>query len=203
MSDRVVVFVDYQNVYRSARRVYHSDSDPHWFGQIDPQALGEYLAQDSPFDRELHQVRVYRGFPVSDRDPKAYGASRKQCTWWEQLPNVEVIRRPLQYPIDWPDSKPNEKGIDVRLALDVVLMAQRNEYDVGILMSLDTDLKPALETVEEIRRAWGKPRAEVAAWSADAQSCRRLSFGSRNKPFCHWIREPVYEGIRDNTNYSA
>ena len=36
------------------------------------------------------------------------------------------------------------------LALDFVAMAMRGEYEVGILMSTDTDLKPALELVAQM-----------------------------------------------------
>jgi uncharacterized LabA/DUF88 family protein len=206
--DRVVVFIDYQNVYRSARDVYHDhQADPHWYGQINPQALGEHLAKDSPYDRQLHEVRVYRGLPSSDRDRKGYGAARKQVAAWRALPNVTVFTRPLQYPAGWPNTslpgeKPNEKGIDVQLALDMAIMAQRKEYEVGILMSLDTDLRPALEHVAELTRAWGKPRAEVAAWSMPKQQCRRLSLQGSRTLYCHWIDQASYTSVRDNTSYS-
>lgn len=206
--DRVVVFVDYQNTYRSARSVYHNHQvDPHWYGQINPQLLGEYLAQASPYSRELKQVRVYRGMPSSDRDRKGYSACRKQVAAWERLPNVKAVTRPLQYPIGWPNQclpgeKPNEKGIDVQLALDMAIMAQRKEYDVGILMSLDTDLRPALEYVRELTRAWGKPRVEVASWTTPGQQNRRLSVSGSPQMFCHWIDEQAYKSIQDNTSYS-
>ncbi|CPR40119.1 NYN domain [Mycobacteroides abscessus] len=205
--DRVVVFIDYQNVYRSARRVYHDHLvDPHWFGQINPQALGEHLVQDSNRDRVLKQVRVYRGLPSNSRDSRGYSAARKQLAFWGQLPDVLPITRPLQYPEGWPNDclegeKPNEKGIDVQIALDMATMAQRKEYEAGVLVSLDTDLRPALEYVADLARSWGKPRAEVAAWTAEGQMCSRLSL-SRQSVYCHWLPESVYQSVRDNTDYS-
>lgn len=202
-SDRVVVFIDYQNVYRTARRVYHDHlADPHWYGQINPQALGEYLAQDSPYDRKLHEVRIYRGVPVSQRDPKGYSAARKQIAKWQQMANVKLFTRPLQYPSGSSQEKPNEKGIDVQLALDMALMGHNNEYEVGILMSLDTDLRPALESVMQLTHVWGKPRAEVAAFSSPGQHCRRLSVAG-SQVYCHWINESTYQSLRDNTDYSS
>ena len=60
---------------------------------------------------------------------------------------MKVIQRTLRYPSDWPSRKAQEKGIDVALAVDFVMMAVAEEYDVGVLMSTDTDLKPALEAV--------------------------------------------------------
>jgi uncharacterized LabA/DUF88 family protein len=38
-----------------------------------------------------------------------------------------------------------EKGIDVRLALDIIRMAHRAEYDVGLVLSQDQDLSEAAE----------------------------------------------------------
>lgn len=168
MSDRVVLFLDYQNVYRGARETFHEPSDNHRCGQIDPLKLGQAIVEASPYDRVLKEVRVYRGKPDSSRDPKGFAACTRQVDVWDQSERVQVTTRVLRYPYGWPDrsqvgEKPQEKGIDVALAIDFVALAVTKEYEVGILMSTDTDLKPALEFVAERGRAWGKPRAEVAA----------------------------------------
>ncbi|MHB8835633.1 MAG: NYN domain-containing protein [Candidatus Methylomirabilia bacterium] len=42
-----------------------------------------------------------------------------------------------------------EKAVDVKLAVDVVAMAQRDEYDVAYILSADGDFTPAAETVRE------------------------------------------------------
>jgi uncharacterized LabA/DUF88 family protein len=205
--DRVVVFLDYQNVYRGARRAFHSELDPHWCGQIDPLRLGQHLAQDSPYDRELRQVRVYRGQPAAGRDPRGYGACRKQITAWTSSSLVEVTLRTLRYPSGWPQTnqageKPQEKGLDVALAMDLSLMAAAQEYDVAILMSTDTDLKPALEYVASLTAKFGSPRAEVAAWSAAGQVNRRLSIPGR-RMYCHWVEAPAYQTVADQTDYTV
>lgn len=212
MPERVIVFLDYQNVYRGARRTYHDhDHDPHWYGQVYPQRLGEYLAADSPFDRELTEVRIYRGLPDSSHDPKGYAACRRQQAEWEKSPQITVINRPLQYPRGWPHhhavgEKPREKGIDVVLAMDFTRLAGTG-YDVGIIFSTDTDLKPALEFVADLAAeelAAGRPpfpRAEVAAWSVRRQHCSRLAIEDHNL-YCHWVGEPTYNAMCDLTNYS-
>jgi uncharacterized LabA/DUF88 family protein len=205
VSDRVVVFLDYQNVYKGARASFHSDDDHHVCGQIDPFTLGTCLAQDSPFDRELLEVRVYRGRPDATRDPKGYVACTRQCATWEKDPRVKVILRTLSYPYGWPTTslpgeKPREKGIDVALAIDFVVMAVREEYDVGILMSTDTDLKPALEAVA-VATAAGGPRVEVAAWSGAEVRNRRLSISGKQL-WCHWLDQAAYAKVYDWTNYS-
>jgi uncharacterized LabA/DUF88 family protein len=202
---RVVVFLDWQNVYQSARETFCSWNAPHWDGQVDPVALAQHLVSDSPFDRELRQVRIYRGQPVNQYDPRGYAASRRQHATWERSPLVELTTRPLAYPPGWPNStggraRPEEKGIDVALALDFALIGVRNEYDVGILMSGDTDLKPALEIVADLTSKQGT-RAEVAAWSAPSRLRRRLAIKSRNL-YCHWVGEETYRQVADTVNYA-
>jgi uncharacterized LabA/DUF88 family protein len=204
--DRVVVFLDYQNVYMGARACFESASAHHTQGQISPLTLGLELVAQSKYPRELAQVRVYRGRPDATRQPAGYAACTRQAAIWAQDPRVECILRTLQYPRGWPTSHasgeaPREKGIDVALAIDFVRMAVTGDYDVGILMSTDTDLKPALETAVALRNSSGLPRVEVAAWSGTDMHNRRLSI-TQAKLWCHWLDETFYAKVADRTNYS-
>ncbi len=205
MPDRVVVFLDWQNVYNGAREAFCMPGVPHWEGQVDPVGLAQHLADDSPFSRQLHQVRIYRGQPDGKLDPRGYSASRRQHAAWQRSPLVTLITRPLRYPQGWParriGERPQEKGIDVALALDFALMAVRGEYDVGILMSTDTDMKPALEVVASLPQSSG-PRADVAGWSVRGRHNRRLAIPSRNL-YCHWVDRDVYDRVADSTDYSV
>jgi NYN domain len=125
------------------------------------------------------------GGPDATRDPKGYAACTRQSDLWKRDPRVTVELRTLSYPRGWPDKssdaeRPREKGIDVALAIDFVTMAVLGEYDVGILMSTDTDLKPALEAVCRLtQHGMRAPRAEVASWSGEGQHNRRLSVPGR------------------------
>ena len=90
--DRVVVFVDWQNTYRNARSAFHYNRGPVQLGNVHPMRLGERLAQAKP-GRELTEVRVYRGQPDSTKDPKSYGANRRQQAAWERT-GAKVISDP-------------------------------------------------------------------------------------------------------------
>jgi hypothetical protein len=205
MTDRVVVFLDWQNVYKGAREAFCGYGAPHWEGQVQPLALGQLIAADSPFDRRLHEVRIYRGQPDATRDPKGYAANARQLAAWRKSSLVNVTVRTLRYPRGWPsthraDEKPQEKGIDVALAIDFVTMAVAGQYEVGVLMSTDTDLKPALEAVARLTPTRGV-RAEVAAWSSDVGHSRRLSISS-SRLYCHWLGKDAYQRVVDPLNYS-
>ncbi|GII75480.1 hypothetical protein Sru01_04620 [Sphaerisporangium rufum] len=206
MADRTILFLDYQNVYKGARSCFYPQlSPPHTFGQVDPVRLGRLLVDRSPYPRELTEVRIYRGKPAATRDIKGYSACTRQIAMWQVDPRVEVIARTLRYPAGWPDScqigeKPQEKGIDVALAIDFVRLAMERRYDVGILMSTDTDLKPALEMVCSMRSDGG-PRPEVAAWSGTGVRNPRLAISEANL-WCHWLDEESHKQVRDPTNYT-
>lgn len=45
-----------------------------------------------------------------------------------------------------------EKGVDVRLALDIAGMAHAKEYDVALIISSDTDLIPAMLQAQHAKR---------------------------------------------------
>ena len=45
-----------------------------------------------------------------------------------------------------------EKGIDVRIALDVIRLAHRREYDVAVVLSQDQDLAEVAEEIRVIAR---------------------------------------------------
>jgi uncharacterized LabA/DUF88 family protein len=201
-----VLFVDYQNVYMGARRAFFERTVPSACGQFDPVRLGEFLVASSPFDRHLHEVRVYRGRPDATLDQRGHAACTRQSDIWSQDPRVKAVHRTLRYPYGWPErsalgEKPQEKGIDVALAIDFAMMGHRNEYDVGILFSTDTDLKPALEAVAGARAAQQSgPRAEVAAWSMAGRHSSRLSIPEAPL-WCHWLDEDVYNKVADLRRY--
>lgn len=204
---RVVVFVDYQNAYRAARRAFHDDlGSPAPLGQFHPDRLGEHIAASGRHSgRVLDHVRVYRGMPDPSLDNKGYGAARRQVAVWRSAPNVDVTVRSLRYPRNYQpgqaSAKPQEKGIDVQIAVDFVLMAVRGEYDVGVLMSLDTDLRPAIEAV----LALDGPSVEVAAWQPGDSSRQRyrLKLKGGPQPRCNWIAEDIYRRhLADRRDYN-
>ncbi|WP_062349554.1 NYN domain-containing protein [Herbidospora yilanensis] len=206
MPDRVILFLDYQNVYKGARETFHEPSlAPGRDGQIDPLRLGAWLIENSRYDRELTEVRVYRGQPHPSRDAKGHAAFVRQRVAWESDPRVVGVFRDLRYPRGWPDRcapglKPQEKGIDVALAIDYVKLALEGRYDVGVLMSTDSDLKPALEIVAAMRPSGG-PRVEAAAWKGPGAK-RPLSL-SQPKIWSHLLDKSCYDAVRDPTNYGV
>lgn len=193
MSERVIVFIDYENLRFSARDQFHRTGRSRTDGHIDPMAIGRLLVQRRNRDSQLTQVRVYRGRPSPVQQPSAAAANDAQAAAWARDPVAQVIRRDLRYPANYPLSAAQEKGVDVALAVDFVRLACEGSYDAGIIVSRDTDLLPALETVTEL----GLARVEVAAWRRSS----RLNFPGQRLPWCHQLDAGDYEAVRDRTDY--
>ena len=197
---KLTVFIDAQNTYRSARESFFQSQGPSVNGQFDPMKLGKVIeSRGGPNGApcSLQEVRVYTGRPDSNKEPKTHAAHMKQCKKWE-TDGVTVVYRYLRYPWDWPKQKAQEKGIDVALAIDFVSMAVDGAYDVGVIMSTDTDLLPPLEFTRD--RYSGVRHVAVASWSSPYRHIR-LSIPGSNV-WCHWLDQDDYDAVADPTNYN-
>jgi uncharacterized LabA/DUF88 family protein len=195
MPDRVMVFIDYENVRRTARDHYAPLDVASEVGHIDPSRVADLLVARRRFASDLVAVHVYRGHPLSRRQPASAAAHSRQVATWSRDRRIAVHLRPLNY-LGWPASPPREKGIDVMLALDYFRLALVGAYDVGILFSRDTDLMPAVEAVRDLTNA----RMEVAAWGGPRTN--RLQFPGTNLPWCHFLDQRAFDLVRDDTDYT-
>jgi len=102
-------------------------------GHVNPLRLGLLLTQLGEAidaDRELTAVTVCRGRPGATSHRNLQSAFTRQVAAWKQMPRVTVKTRPLRHqPIAWSSGarsewRGEEKGIDVLIALDIVLGAR-------------------------------------------------------------------------------
>jgi uncharacterized LabA/DUF88 family protein len=143
---RTVLFIDYQNMYRSAREAFGWESERGHFGNFRPYGLGRQMVREP--GRTLAQVRVYTGIHTPQRNPKQHGQmQRRMIAWVVEAPEkVQIFPRSLRYGANRP---PQEKGVDVELAIDLVALALDDAFDVIALASADTDLVPAVQFVAD------------------------------------------------------
>jgi uncharacterized LabA/DUF88 family protein len=165
---RVAVYIDYQNVYMRARACFGHGGERASFGQVVPRRVGDLLVERGhsvDAARLLSAIHIARGMPAAGRSPTAYAAANRQVSAWQSQELVTVTTRPLQYVRRGVDTSGapvfdvREKGVDVLVALGMLLGGARDEFDTAVLFSADTDLIRAIEAVRSI----GK-RCEVAAW---------------------------------------
>jgi uncharacterized LabA/DUF88 family protein len=193
---KVFVFIDAQNCYRRARQTFFASPTSFLDGHTDPMKLARLLCTKLPpgqkaGDRVLAQVRIHTGRPDATRDPKSYAPELKRNRAWEAAGAI-VMARTLRYPYNWPAQAAEEKGVDVALAVDIVTKAVDGLYDIGILMSNDTDLLPAVEYVQNMPNV----RIETAAWF-DAVPQGLIVSGI----WAHRLDRADFRAVQDYTDY--
>ena len=191
MIENVMVFVDAQDMYRTARHAFFSTNASSIDGNFYPDLLRLEVANG----RNLAQVRLYDGLPSSSRNPKGYSAHMRRVGAWKNA-GVEVITRPLRY---LNDGTISQKGVDVLIAIDIVTLAIDSQYDTAILASMDTDLIPPLEYVSRSLKL--AKTVEVVAWKGGTQQSRIRLKGPHIK--CHWLDSVAYGRIADTTRYTV
>ena len=209
---RVLVFVDGQNLYKECERLFqHALCHPH--------LLAELLAGP----RTNHRVgcRYYTGRPNPNIAPLLASHLDRRISAMSGV-GVTVTTRPLRYHWDWghrmplpppspeqapqavtltPWQRPQEKGIDLVLALDVIEFLLTDICDVAIIVSLDRDLCEIPTTLRNLKGFLRRPvRLEAAVpVPAGLATPKRLS----GFALTHQITPEVFALIRDDIDYTV
>lgn len=141
VKERVAVYIDGSNFYG-----YLKDREIAFprGTKFDFKEFINFLVGDK---REIVSKRYYTGvFRNLNRTTKSKNLVRGQQKFFSNLKNDGfIIKRGRIMPID---RVYKEKGTDVKIAVDLIVGAVDNLYDVAILVSSDTDLIPAIRYVK-------------------------------------------------------
>ena len=154
----------------------------------------------------LTQTRFYTGVPAAQDDPfwnhfwtAKLGQMGRMGVW--------TFSRALRYrnqTIPLPNGQAStvlvgqEKGIDVRIALDVVALAHRREYDVALIFSQDQDLSEASDEVRHIGREQNRWIKLASAFPSSPTSRNRRGI---NKTDWIPINRATYDTAIDHRDY--
>ena len=170
---RAIAFLDGQNLYYAARRAFG-----YSYPNYNPVALARSLCGQQRL--RLIETRFYTGVPDLGDDAFWHQFwSNKLAAMGRQ--GVVVYSRPLRYHehrIKLPDGTQHafrsaeEKGIDVRIALDVISLAYQQSYEVALIFSQDRIFRKL-----HVRSAWSPHSSNVGlrlpAPSRSIRSTRR------------------------------
>jgi len=196
---RAVCFIDGQNLFYAAKEAF-GYSHPNY----DVQALSRSLCERCGW--ELAQVRFYTGIPdVTDDADKNYFWSGKLALMGKQ--SVEVFSRPLRYrnrKVRLPDNTihaflaAEEKGIDVRIALDIIRLARLRQYDVALIFSQDQDLSEVAEEIRVLAREQNRWIKVVSAFPSSPASRNKRGINKTD-----WIKidRTTYDTCLDRRDY--
>jgi len=150
---RVIAFVDGQNLFYAAKEAF-GYAHPNY----EPRALASAVCAARGW--RLVATRFYTGVPDASEAPDW------NRFWVAKLAvlgsrGVHTVSRPLRYrnqTVLLPGGATTtvlirqEKGIDVRLALDAVRLASHRAFDVALLFSQDQDLAEVADEIRSISR---------------------------------------------------
>lgn len=203
---RVMFFIDGQNLY-------HACAGHFGHGYCHPHLLAQELLQG----RELAGVRFYTGIHDPRINPSANAAMNRRLEAMKRQ-GVWTFTQPLKYSdVDVVDRntaacahgfrqvstirRGREKGIDLRIGLDMLRLARQGHYDVAVLISQDTDLNQAVDELIVLRD-------ELDMWLV-AETAFAYSPTSGNPKFrlmsCgyyHVIDDATFGRIKDATDYT-
>ena len=199
VAKRTIAFIDGQNLYHSARSAFG-----HTYPNYDAAALAGSVCATR--DWQLNQVRFYTGVPDPTDDV------RWSSFWAAKLlhmsrQGVHTFSRPLRYrnqAVKLPGGgqysflAAEEKGIDVRIAIDVIRMAHRNEYDVALIFSQDQDLSEVAAEVRVISREQNRWIKVASAFPVSPAARNKRGINSTD-----WvpIDRALYDACLDQHDY--
>lgn len=140
MKMKIAIFIDGSNFYSKLKELKISDTSHFNYNDfilsltkgVKPVHVGYYVGQ----------IRKEKNNPKSDL---LYAKQQKLFAHLQSsIPNIKIIRGHIQ---NYNDIY-KEKGVDVRLALDLFALAIEHKYSKAILISSDSDLLPAVRMVQ-------------------------------------------------------
>jgi len=205
---RVGVFIDGQNITIGARYAFGH-------GNLHPLLLARALAPG----REIVEVRYATGIPSPDIDPERHEVEHRRHELMLAT-DVVVLERPLRYRWEWslrdrdlPDPRRHrgevrrarvkarqrgeEKGIDVWLALDALVMCTRADLDCVVIASADRDLDLIPDYVRMIPINEGTKVVQAQVVADDHEVRKNPAYDDTIA-----IDRNVFEFARDDFDYS-
>ena len=196
---RAVAFVDGQNLFYAAKNAFG-----YTFPNYDVSALAATICAKQNWN--LTQVRFYTGIPDATDDSFWYHF------WTAKLgqmgrQGVKVFSRPLRYrnqTVTLPTGSTHsflvgqEKGVDVRLALDIVSCAYHKNYDVALIFSQDQDLSEVSDELRQIGKEQIRWIKIACAFPASTASKNKRGINGTD-----WIQidRALYDSCLDARDY--
>jgi uncharacterized LabA/DUF88 family protein len=198
-ANRAIAFIDGQNLFYNAKTAFG-----YAYPNYNPLALATKIC--SEYKWSLMETRFYTGLPDQFKDPFWHRFwSAKLASMARQ--GIKSYTRPLKYrteQIKLSDgtceiiTTKQEKGIDVRLALDVVRFALDNKYDVGLIFSQDQDLSEVADEIKAISILQNRWIQIASAFPVGAGTINKRGINQTK-----WITidQTLYQSCLDHRDY--
>lgn len=140
---RAYLFIDGNNFYfklRSLTDRFEKRIRPSLFNF---RRFSEWLVQPNVLEGISYYIGAIKQQSGNAKSEKMY-TDQQRLFRRLQTQNVSTVLGNL---IRHPDKTYHEKGVDVRIAVEMIRYARQDKYDIAYLLSSDTDLAPAIEEI--------------------------------------------------------
>lgn len=145
---RALVFIDGNNFYFRLKDLAHQMGGTFRLIGFNFFSFAEHIVKPNTLVGVRYYIGALKRQTNSEKSERMY-ADQQRLLAKLHAQNISVILGQL---IQHPDRTFHEKGVDVRLAVEMIRLARGNAYDIAYLISSDTDLVAAVEEV----RSFGK-----------------------------------------------
>ena len=197
---RVHTFIDAQNFFLTAKECFGYN-----YPNFDPIKLSQ-LVTGFENERILNSIHFYTGVHSIQENEflhkfwmnKLQGLRRAGVdVHYRTLRYTEIRRANASGEIEI-IKKPREKGIDVKIAVDLIRLSRRGLFDTVVVFSQDTDLNEAITELYEIRREFNRwIRFESAFPFKRGMTNPRGLEGTKWRP----ISKEMYDQCLDKRDY--
>ena len=142
--ERVIVIVDGSNFYHRLKELFSQRENLLGF-RLDDFVV--WLCGARQIIEKKYHIGVVRARP-GDEKAQTLRASQQRLFARLRQGNWHIM---YGYLLE-SDGRRHEKGVDVHIAVDLLVGAYENQYDTAILISSDTDLIPALAKVRSMKK---------------------------------------------------
>jgi len=143
---KAFIFIDGGNFYFKLKELLSKSNKKYSLLKFNFRMFCEWLSNPN----KIIEIHYYLGAVKRKiNDEKSEKMYANQQRLFRKLQNQNIIIS-LGQLIKHPDKTYHEKGVDVRLAVEMIRFARQNKYEIAYILSSDTDLVPAIEEVQSI-----------------------------------------------------
>ena len=155
--DRLMIFIDAEYVINSVKNLRDAPEKIS-MNKINWQNIINKLAEG----RKLVRTYYYTAKLDPNENPETYAKQDEYLrTLKHEIPFFEIkLGRLIRSGNSW-----IQKGIDVKLSLDMIIKAFRNHYDIAALIAGDSDF---IDLIREVKDKYGKQVLLITFDRADA-----------------------------------
>ena len=188
-----IVFFDGQNLYRGAKDAWRLQPavgfSRYSWPSYDVEELAKALTAKTS-GRTITQVRFYTGVPQHRQNAQWHNFWKNKLDYLEGQ-GIEVYRGRI-------NEHRQEKGVDVKIAIDLIRLTYEKRYELAIIVSQDRDFEPAIRFAGEIAKDQDRQLVFESHYPVGPGS-----HSDRGIPRTTWmpINKATYDACLDHQDY--